>query len=193
MAAPGWTLTVTHSVCLLLPGVPLCPFRVSRAAKQPEGRKQRGAGDGGHQPSQSATRAPRSAGPQRQLTALQPRLPLPLIRPAAPVKGSVGRDSGACAQDRVPTRALLLPCLFLWGADLAAETDTEQVCSQAQEGSTLFSSVRSDQAGLQGEKMIFDFISAAFTPYLSNLNRPRAGTCGWAGGRQSSRTWGGAL
>lgn len=67
----------------------------------------------------------------------------------------MGSDSGACAQDPAPHRALSLPRHFLRGADLAAETDTEQVCSQGQEGAALFSSIRSDQAGLQGEKMVF--------------------------------------
>lgn len=103
----------------------------------------------------------------------------------------MGRDSGACAQDRVPSRAVSLPRPFLRGADLAAETDTEQVCSQGQEGAASFSSVRSDQAGLQGEKMVFSLHQSSVhtLPLQSNQAQSRRV---WVGrGRQASRTWGG--
>lgn len=56
------------------------------------------------------------------------------------------------------------------GAGLAAERDTERVSSQGHKGAALFSSICSNQAGLQRERVgLQSSSSPPLTPYLSNL------------------------
>ena len=154
-----------------------CPEQQSSQKEENSGE----LGNRGHQPGQSAARPARPVGPQRQLTAFQPRLQLVLSHPAAPIKVvHVWSDSGGprWRRNRVlpePGSLWTTPLPSLRGAGLAAETDIEQVSSQGHKRAALFSSICSNQAGLQREKVgLQSSSSPPLTPYLSNLTPQRA-------------------
>lgn len=145
---------------------------MSGAAEQPEGGKWRGIRARGQQPCQPAARPPCPAGPQRQLTALQPGLQLSLTQPAAPIKET--RCAGTrWAQTAARTGVPPTPPAPQ-RSRLGCRNRHRAGFSQGQEGAALFSSICSNQTGLQGEKMgLQSSSSSPLTPYLSNLTQAR--------------------
>ncbi|XP_044234259.1 BTB/POZ domain-containing protein 9 isoform X1 [Ursus arctos] len=182
-----WTMVADRTkVSCKCSTVSTLSVRSSRAARRRRAARSRGQGSPAW-PVRSSTPTP------CRPPAAAPCLPAP-APPRAPPTGSTSKG-GADVEahgwaPRAGARTGVLPggisvdrpSPFLGGADGAAKTDTEQAFSQGRKGAALFSSICSNQAGLQGEKMgLQSSSSPPLTPYLSHLTWAKGTEGGVAG------------